>query len=303
VSRAQRGLLLRGGAAVTATLALAPLLGALLDTVPFHRIMTRTFLVALVIALAVRRGPPRTWPAKLRAMGLRGPERGRRFALGCFVSLVLVAVLLVVSWAVDGRAAAEPHRVALLPHLAKACATALVVAWLEEILCRGYLLDVLGGAASALLYAAAHFMRPAAGSAPAAGYDPLLGIKRLPELFQAWGNAQNATLGLVSLFLFGLALNRLRERTGTLYLGIGLHAGLVLALALYVRILTGDPVGNPWFFGGARLHDGVLGTGMLGALLVAAYLAPLPERLRAAGSRAPRRPRPRTAGGPPAAGA
>ncbi len=279
MSPAQRDLVVRLGAAVVATLLLAPVAGLLLDTVPFHRILTRLFLGTLVVAFVVRRGHPRTWPDKLRALGLSGPERGRRFALGLLVSALLTAALLALSWASGSRGAAVGDLPPLGVHLLKAALAALVVSFLEEILCRGYFLDVIGGWGSALVYAAAHYLRPMHGSAPAAGdaYDPLLGVKRLPELFGSFLDVRHATLGLLSLFVFGLTLNRLRERTGTLYLGIGLHAGLVFVLALYPRFLTSFPGPRAaWIHGGGRLHDGLLGTLMLGLLLLAAYRLPLP---------------------------
>jgi hypothetical protein len=277
VTAAQRDLFIRLGAAVLATLVLAPVVGAVLDKVPFHRVMTRLFLGSLVIALAAGRGHPRTWPAGLRALGLSGPDRATRFLAGVGVSILLTAVLLAVSAALDGRSSAVPEQPPLALHLLKATLAALVVSFLEEILCRGYLLDVIGGPASAAVYAAAHYLRPLHGSAPAAGFDPLLGFKRLPELLGSFHGARNLTLGLLSLFVFGLALNRLRARTGTLYLGIGLHAGLVLVLALYDRFLTGYPGAEAaWVHGGGRLHDGVLGTLMLGLLLLAAWRLPLP---------------------------
>ena len=86
----------------------------------------------------------------------------------------------------------------------------------EEILCRGYLKNVLGGVAAAAIYAGAHFFRPLGRTYGADGYDPLLVFKRFGELVEAWSVPQNYTLGFLSLFLLGLALNRFRERTGTL---------------------------------------------------------------------------------------
>ena len=279
MSPRQRDLFLRLGAAVVATLVLAPPLGAVLDTVPFHRVMTRVFLGALVIAFLVKRGHPRTWPGKLRAMGLAGPDRLRRFLAGLAASILLTVLLLAVSWALGARTGAapfvEPSPLGL--HLLKAALAAVLISFLEEILCRGYFLDVLGGASSALIYAVAHFIQPLHGSAPADGFDPLLGVKRVAELLGSFHDARNLTLGILSLFVFGLALNRLRERTGTLYLGIGLHAGLVFVLDLYPRFLTSHPGAEAaWIHGGGRLHDGVLGTLMLGLLLLAAHRLPLP---------------------------
>ena len=99
-------------------------------------------------------------------------------------------------------------------------------------------------------------------------------------MFESWLDPRIAGMGMVGLFLFGLALNRLRKRTGTLYLGIGLHAGLVFALAIYRRWVHGETPESLWVHGGARLHDGLLGVLFLALVCLAAYRAPLPRFLR-----------------------
>ncbi|MGQ0613348.1 MAG: CPBP family glutamic-type intramembrane protease [Planctomycetaceae bacterium] len=277
---ARRGPLLRFGAAVGATLVVAPVAGALLPRNEFHSVLSRVFLGSLLIAFLVRRGPRSGWLAGLRGQGLRGPHRGERAVLGLVVSLLLLLLLLALSWALGGRiASTKPPRYELLAHIGASLVAGFLVSFLEEWMCRGYLKDVLGGPVSALIYAAVHFLRPLQGSAPAQGYDPLLALKMIPRLFESFGVLQNATLGILGLFLFGLALNRLRERTGTLYLGIGLHAGLVAGLALYSRWLERSTPGSRWIFGGARLYDGLLGILALGLLLLAAWRLPLPARL------------------------
>ena len=139
--------------------------------------------------------------------------------------------------------------------------------------------DVLGGGRSALLFACGHFFRPLGDTAPAGeGYDSLLVFRRLGDLLEGWTDLRSVALGLPGLFLFALALNRLRDRTGTLYLGMGVHAGLVFTLASYRRFLSGDTPGDPWIWGGTRVHDGLVGVVALGLLLVAAHVVPLPKR-------------------------
>jgi membrane protease YdiL (CAAX protease family) len=277
-----RDFVIRFAISVLATLVLSPVAGLFLPDQPFHRVMSRVFLIAVVIAFVVRRGRLGTWRERFGAMGLKGPNRFRRFLAGAGVAVFLLATLLVLSWAMGGRPAGAPNEtVPLATDLLKALLSGLVVAFLEEILCRGYFLNVIGGPASAFLYAAAHFFRPLQGSDPAGeGYDPLLAFKRLPELLESWTEPRNATLGLVSLFVLGLALNHLRLRTGTLYFGIGIHAGLVFAIKIYGRVLDPSLARDPWVYGGLRLHDGLLGTAMLLLLLLGAYFLPLPRLLR-----------------------
>lgn len=270
---------LRTGAAFVAALALSPVFGALFPEEPFHRVMTRTFQAALLVALLVFRGPVREWPGKLRAMGFRGPERRRRVLLGAGVGVAAMALLLVVSWGLGGRAAVSDHRLSFGVHVLTALGTAVAVSLGEEIFFRGYLKDAIGGIASAIFYSAIHFVAPigkTAGAGP--DYDPLLAVKRLHEL-NAWTEPRRALLGIPCLVVFGLALNRLRDRTGTLYVGMGLHAGVVFVLAIYGRFLSLKP-SDPWIFGGAFARDGVLPLLALLLLLVASYRAPLPPWAR-----------------------
>lgn len=268
---------LRLTAAFVAALVITPFAALVVPGESIHRIMTRTFLVAAIVAFAWGSGPVRAWPERSRGLGLVGPWRGKRFAAGAVVSIVLVIGLLLLEWALGGRGPAPEYKHAFAKHLFTAILSGVAVGFLEEILFRGYMNNVIGGVMSAFLYAIAHFFRPLHGSPPPGdGFDPLLAVRNLPLMVESFGHLQFATLGVLSLFLFGLALNRLRERTGSLYLGIGIHAGLVFALSFYRRFLHSVTTGDVWIHGGGRLHDGVLGTVALGLLLVAAWVAPLP---------------------------
>ncbi|MFQ5845340.1 MAG: type II CAAX prenyl endopeptidase Rce1 family protein, partial [Planctomycetota bacterium] len=179
-------------------------------------------------------------------------------------------------------------------HLGGAAATALVVGLVEELFFRGYLLGVLGSGAAALVYALVHYVRPAPVG-PAGGYDPTLGLRHLPGLFTPLGDARSLCLGVAGLFLFGLVLNALRRRTGGLYLGLGVHVGLVFGLSSYRRFLDGSATGDPWLFGGPRLYDGALGLVVLAAAWAAVRWSPLPAALTApppGAASSPRRPPP-----------
>jgi len=256
----RRGFLRRGGAALLATILLAPALGPLFPSQPFHRVVTRLFLLAATAAFAWGSGPARAWPGKLRALGLSGPERAPRLARGFALGALLLLGLLLLSWGCGGRARSGGHDRPLALHLGAAALTAFLVSFFEEVLCRGYLLRVLGGAGSALVYSLLHFLRPVRGSAPLENYDPLAALRLVPSLFEPFADARVLAFGIPSLFLFGLALNGWKRRTGTLYFGIGLHAGLVFLLQLYGRWLDPNPAGSAWIFGGNRVHDGLLGT-------------------------------------------
>ncbi len=287
---------LRAGIAFVAAVALSPVLGVVFPEAPFHRVMTRTFQLALVVALVLRRGPVREWPGKLRAMGFRGPERRRRALLGAAVGASALVLVLAASWLLGGRVLAGPHRVPFWKDLGEAILTAVFVSLFEEIFFRGYVKAALGTWASAAFFSAIHFVQPIGKTPPAgASYDPFLAVKRLPEVFEAWTEPRRATLGFLCLFVLGLALNRLRDRTGTLYLGMGIHAGVVFVIQIYRRVLEGNPtipkegaaefLGTPvpvWIHGDALMRGGgVLPLLALLLLLLASYRAPLPPWARA----------------------
>lgn len=274
--------LVRLAIAMLAAILLSPVVGLLGPDTPFHRIMTRTFQVVLLIVL-VWPNPPRTWKRNVVALGLRPPHRFKRYASGFLLAAALLLVLLAASGLMGGRTMREtPYPKSLPSHLLKACFTATIVPIVEEVLFRGYMLRRIGGVASALLYALVHFFRPVAGSAPMGEFDPLLGFKRFPELLQSYGEPRLVTLGVFSLFLIGLALNRVTRRTGTLWAAVGIHAGLIFSVEIYRHWVQEITRGDPWIFGGSRLHDGVLGCLMAAALLALVSRLPLPRFARRA---------------------
>ncbi|MFQ5719999.1 MAG: lysostaphin resistance A-like protein [Acidobacteriota bacterium] len=247
-------------AAFLATLVLVPAVAYLLPETAFHRLMTRTFWVCVIVALLVGRGRIRTWPAGLRRLGLRGPRPVRRMLLGAAASILLLAAVLGFSWLTGGRRIIDGLVLGWPPRFFKAILIGGGVGVVEELVWRGYLRGRMGATGSSLAYAAMHYFRPLKGSAPVGGsYDPLLAIRRFPEMLQSWEQPHAVLLGMTTLFLFGLALCHLRQRTGSLYPGIGAHAGFVFAIELYRDFIYPQAVGSEWIFGGTRLHDGLVG--------------------------------------------
>ena len=280
----------RFGAAVLITLLLAPVVGWLFPHEKFHRILTRTFQAVFLVAL-IWPNPPRVWVGKLRELGVRGPGRLPRFFSGFALAALLFGLLLLVSWALGGRVwRSSPFPKSLASQILKACLIGVLVSLVEEVLFRGYLRRKMSGISSALIYALVHFLRPLNGSAPASrDFDPWLGFTRFGELLQGFTVLRNITLGVLSLFLIGMALNKLVERTGTLWAAVGVHAGLIFTVELYRRWFYDNPSvewsgSNAWIFGGGRMHDGLLGCGMAALLWIIAAKAPLPRLLSKAGT-------------------
>ena len=181
----------------------------------------------------------------------------------------------------DGRVwRSTPPKHGLAYALSVFTLSAVLVSFTEEVLFRGYMKDVLGGVFSAFLYAIVHFFRPMKKTQPADGYERFLVFERFGDLMEGWMNVQNMTWGISTLFLFGLALNKLRDRTGTLYVGIGLHAGWVFCMRFYQQWIDPVPNGSRMIWGGNRVHDGLVGMIAMLILLLLAYKAPLPAKLR-----------------------
>lgn len=277
-TRGRLDFVIRLALAFLLTLALVPVVAVALPGVAYHRLLTRTLLILILATFLLGRRSAPSWGESLRAMGLRGPGSAPRFVVGAAVSIVLFAIILGLSWVAGGRPLESPVASTWPRDLAVAALTGLGVAILEETLWRGYLRGLLGAVVSSILYASVHYFRPLAGSPVAPGpYDPFMAVRRLPEMFQSLSEPRHLTLGLLSLFLLGMALCRLRERSGTLWLGMGVHAGFVLAIAVYRDFFVVNAQGSLWIYGGTRLHDGLLATVALGLLFWLAACGPLPR--------------------------
>ncbi|MHC4939528.1 MAG: CPBP family intramembrane glutamic endopeptidase [Planctomycetota bacterium] len=273
-----KGVLVKFLIAFGIAVVLTPMLASwVLPEERWHRVATRSFLGAVIVVFTVSAGSPRHWIRKLRGLGLDGPLRGERVLIGIIVSVVLFLILLIAQLVLGGRATTVmPPKRPLEIDIARALFTAFNVSIIEEILCRGYLKQTIGNVASALLYAGAHYFRPMHRTAPAGDYDPLLVFKRFPDLLEGWTRPHHYTFGLLSLFLFGMALNKLRDRTGTIYIGIGIHFGVVMGLKLYGRGIWSQPLGSKMIWGSSRLHDGLIGCLVMLALFVWAYKGRIP---------------------------
>ena len=143
----------------------------------------------------------------------------------------------------------------------------LVLVVIEESLFRGLLqgrLECASGAWTAivvgsLLFAAGHFLK-ARGEAPS---DPWANaLWAMPQTFAGMNQIPARWLEFIGLFLVGLILAVLRYRTGTIWLGMGVHAGWFWVRSLDDKILEEvDAVVEQhlWVIGTMRYYDGFLG--------------------------------------------
>jgi membrane protease YdiL (CAAX protease family) len=145
------------------------------------------------------------------------------------------------------------HRHIAYGKLAWMPVTALGVAVIEEVLFRGALqgavrkttVDGFAMVSVALLYAAVHFLKPPAHRMAPAPIHWWSGLALLPDTL--WQFHQPALLlgGFSTLLLVGLILGYARDRTRSLWMPVGLHAGWVLGKLALVEV-TLHTVAWPW---------------------------------------------------------
>jgi membrane protease YdiL (CAAX protease family) len=234
-----------------------------LAKIPFHRITDRAVLGTALICV---------WPL-LRVMGISSwralgfADAGEKwrdvvpgFLIG-FCSLAVVAFLAVITGARKEHLTSNGHDI--ITHLVSATTAAVLVAFLEEILFRGALFGAMRKAwrlgtalvVSSLIYALAHFVQKAP--------DPAFvkwstGLGMLPQMFGQLGDLQALLPKALVLLVAGVILAMAYQRTGSLFLSIGLHAGWIFWLKSY-RFVSAPVVGNAnWFWGTDELINGWL---------------------------------------------
>jgi membrane protease YdiL (CAAX protease family) len=216
-------------------MALGPLIYAELHRwVPFHRAMDRALLLSALAALGL------AWP-RLRFRAWWPPGRRAVFdvLLGLFAAFLAVQTIIGLSigcggltWAV--LAGHERTRI-----ITGAIVAALLVPPAEETIFRGFLQTELSRSFSArigwivvaLLYAIAHFLKipDSLDHQPVHAWSGMTAIgAAFQPLIQGWFLSWKGA----NLFILGLVLGGVFQRTGTLWFNEGLHAGCILGLLL-----------------------------------------------------------------------
>ena len=225
---------------------------------PFQKFFNRGVLIAAVVLL---------WPL-VRWLGLRGWRppalqsdplwRGRLgvgFALGAAAMVLLGAAL----WG------AGVYRFRGLPDaaaLVSVAGSAVAVALLEEALFRGALTGLLlrgMGQVGALwwtsgLFALVHFLKPdPAVKVSEVGW--LSGFALVPHSFHQFAEPLLFLGGFGTLLMLGLVLGVALQRTGSLWMSIGFHGGLVLAKGVFLKSFGQVSEFQPW--AGPQLQVGL----------------------------------------------
>lgn len=231
-----------------------------------HRVMARLAQVFILLGL---------WPflkamgiANWAALGFTAPRSmfvaalWRGWLMGVAILAVLAGALLAL-----GVRLPEPLDAGWLGDLAAKALQALVggllIGLLEEAFFRGALYGAIrrrGGVWSAvlwtaLLYAAVHFLKPRP-LPDGVAFDLAGAAQMFAQVFTGVFQWQHVD-SMAALFLVGVFLALVRERTGHIGWCIGLHAGWVFVIQVSRQLTDGDPASaHAWLAGD---YDGVIG--------------------------------------------
>jgi membrane protease YdiL (CAAX protease family) len=225
---------------------------------PFQKYFNRSLLISAIVLL---------WPFG-RWLGIRVPwgallvrcPEWRRQTAGGFATGAFVMTLLAVCYVWGGfyGLKASFERSILIRALVSAC----FVGILEEWLFRGVIMRLLTHAlppARALgvcsaLFAAVHFLKPN----PAVQITEVhwqSGWVLVPEMFHQFAKPLLVLGGFGTLCVFGWVLGLAALRTGSLWMAIGLHAGVVYIKLVFSKMYENKNTALPWV--GSELQIGM----------------------------------------------
>jgi membrane protease YdiL (CAAX protease family) len=228
---------------------------------PFHRYLSRSFLLVAVIGL---------WPL-LRAFRLHtwagvglGRERGfwRLGLAGFGAGLGTLAVVAVLAVVMGARRFETSHSATdYCVHCVNAGLAAVFVAVLEELLFRGALFGGLraahgwkvGLAASSLVFALVHFLERVELTGPVQWNS---GLALLPPMLRGFAAFDRMIPAFLNLAVVGAILALAYQRTGNLYFSIGLHGGWIFWVKSFGFMSVETPAASQWFWGTGKLIDG-----------------------------------------------
>jgi uncharacterized protein len=194
--------------------------------------------------------------------GKRLAHLGGGLVIGA-VSLGALALVLEIS----GAAVARDTELSAGKFFSKAFMPALGAGVIEELVFRGLLLGLWLRACSlrtawigsSVMFSFVHFLSPPDGMVIADPRAWHAGFEILGGTLGHFADPAFFVTEFATLTLLGLILSWCRLRTFSLWLPIGLHAGLVFALKTFSMTRSLDPESplHPWFIGG-DLKSGIL---------------------------------------------
>jgi membrane protease YdiL (CAAX protease family) len=246
-------------------------LAAFVAKTDFQRYFDRAIMIAALALL---------WPL-MRALrienfgyhlGLRRDRRGWghmwKGFFAALVMLLIMAAILYFTGVCRLRIHLEYGRLAWQVPL-----TALVVSVLEEFFFRGALqgavrkttVDGFAMVTVAILFAAVHFLKPVGTHISPAAIHWWTGLALLPDTLWLFRQPGPLLGGFSTLLLAGLILGYVRDRTRSLWMPIGLHAGWIVGEKGLMAI-TRRSEAWPWL--GSDIPNTLVGLAPLLTLLV-----------------------------------
>lgn len=246
---------------------------------PFHRYVTRSWMVAGILGLwplmrLLHVKPADLWAKYGSGRGIRLLGAGLSLGFGSLALAVLVTVVIGPRSLNTGHESGE-----WLKHLINAGLAALVVGIIEEVFFRGV---VFGGLRkgmpwgyalilSSSAYALLHFFERSVHEGPVIWSS---GIALLPRMLRGLGDWHSIIPGFLNLLVAGSLLALAYQKLRDLRYSIGLHAGWIFWGKSYAFLTTAPQGISTWFWGSAKLIDGWL------ALPLLLMLVPFVVRLR-----------------------
>lgn len=230
----------------------------------YERIMNRLIIflsIGTIYAIYIR-GHER----ELAFFGFSGRDRLKWFGSG-FIFGVLTIIFIVVLEIFLGTRQVHlnfPKSNAFVS-IGRAVLTGLAVGLFEEWFFRGFLLKSFRRGLSLkwaifwmnLLYALSHFIEVGnlKGGAQASFMNSL---KLMLGFFSQFKDPVPVCMALIGLAIFGYLVTWALLKTGSLYMSMGIHAGVVTALKSHDRFIV--PLGGPvWIFGDDKYYNGIFG--------------------------------------------
>jgi membrane protease YdiL (CAAX protease family) len=219
---------------------LAPILGFALEPfgIPFHRVMSRAFLISAFAAIILFRRHLKIdswWPRSRIAL--------RQVRFGLLIAIVSSTIMIGLYFVFCGFDQAHLSFGRATLSILTAVVACMIVPLLEETLFRGFLITILsettgrrvGLFLAALIFALAHFLRiPPENSGQHVHYWS--GVTGVISALGQLGHGDFLCDRGLNLFLVGLILGGIFLRTGTLWVNAALHGGWIIILMSFTAL-------------------------------------------------------------------
>jgi len=220
------------------------LLVSLVFIEPVHRVMHRVAMLLALIGLVVLTRKLGLSNRESLGFGLPRGQFLRQIAVGWICGVLLMVPLVSLLLWLDIRSVRPDKAGKLLSLAASGILSGLVIAFIEEIFFRGVLFTavrrtsgrIAAIVAPSLLYASLHFLGGKL-DVPADQVTWSHGFEVLVRLFERYADPLALMDSFFALFALGVLLSLVRERTGAIAGGIGLHAAGVAAIFI-IRATT-----------------------------------------------------------------